>query len=80
MFMLGKLKLYAALIGAALLAVVTVYFRGRADGRDDLEYEIKDQRLDNLLVEKEVRDEIQILDDDGLRDRASEWVRNSNRR
>jgi len=80
MFILGKLKLYAALIGAALLAVVTVYFRGRADGRDDLEYEIKDQRLDNLLVEKEVRDEIQILDDDGLRDRASEWVRNSNRR
>jgi len=80
MFILGKLKLYAALIGAALLAVVTVYFRGRADGRTDLEYEIKDQRLDNLLVEREVRDEINILDDDGLRDRASEWVRNSNRR
>ena len=80
MFFLGKLKLYAVLIGAALLAVVTVYFRGRADGRVEMEYEIKDKRLENLLVEKEVRDEIEILDDDGLRDRASEWVRKDNRR
>ena len=75
MFLLGKLKVYAALIGAAMLAVVTVYYRGRADGRDDLEHEITDKRLEDLLTAKEIEDEIEVLDDSGLADRASKWVR-----
>jgi hypothetical protein len=76
MFLLGKLKVYAALIGAAMLAVVTVYYRGRADGRDDLEHEITDKRLEDLLTAKEIEDEIEVLDDSGLSDRAAKWVRN----
>tara|TARA_R110000751_G_scaffold256685_2_gene356100 strand:- start:832 stop:1074 length:243 start_codon:yes stop_codon:yes gene_type:complete len=75
MFLLGKLKLYAALVGAALLAVVTVYYRGRADGRDDLEYELKDDRLDKILTAKEVEDELQNSSDDDIAARASRWVR-----
>jgi len=78
MFLLGKLKMYAALIGAALVAVVTVYYRGRADGRDELEYEIKDDRLEKILKAKDVQDDVQALDDNGLADRASRWVRNDN--
>ena len=78
MFLLGKLKLYAALLGAAALAVITVYYRGRADGRDDLEYEIKDDRLEKLLKAKDVQDEIQSLDDDDIATRASKWVRDDN--
>ena len=78
MFLMGKLKMYAALIGAALVAVVTVYYRGRADGRDELEYEIQDDRLDKILKAKDVQDDVQALDDDGLADRASRWVRNDN--
>ena len=78
MFLLGKLKLYAALIGAAALAVVTVYYRGRADGRDDLEYEMKDDRLDKLLKAKDVQDEVQSLDDDDIAARAGRWVRDDN--
>lgn len=78
MFLLGKLKLYAALIGAAALAVVTVYYRGRADGRDDLEYEMKDDRLDKLLKAKEVQDEVQFLDDDDIAARAARFVRDDN--
>jgi len=66
MFLLGKLKMYAALIGAALVAVVTVYYRGRADGRDELEYEIKDDRLEKILKAKDVQDDVQALDDDVL--------------
>ena len=77
MFLLGKLKLYAALIGAAALAVITVYYRGRADGRDDLEYEIKDDRLDKMLKAKEVRDELQSVSDDDIAARASRWVRDN---
>lgn len=78
MFLLGKLKLYATLIGAAALAVITVYYRGRADGRDDLEYEIKDDRLDKLLKAKEVQDELQNTSDDDIAVRASRWLRDNN--
>jgi hypothetical protein len=79
MFLLARFKMYIWLIGAALVAVVTVYFRGKADGRHDLEYEIKDKRLDNLMNAKEIEDEVEALDDVGLADRASKWVRNNNR-
>ena len=78
MFLMGKLKMYAALIGAALVAVVTVYYRGRADGRDELEYEIQDDRLDKILKAKDVQDDVQALDDDGLLRRANKWVRKNN--
>ena len=80
MFFLGRLKMYAALLGAALLAVVTVYYRGRADGRDDLEYEIKDKRLEDMMAAKEVEDDVENLDDEQLADRASSWVRGGNGR
>jgi hypothetical protein len=80
MFFLARIKMYLWFIGAALLAVVTVYFRGKADGRNDLEDEIKDDRIDNLLTAKEVEDEVEALDDNGLRSRATKWVRNNNRK
>jgi len=75
MFLLARLKMYMWIIGAALVAVVTVYFRGKADGRHDLEGEIKDKRIDDMLTAKEVEDEIEALDDDMLLDRANKWVR-----
>ena len=77
MFLLGKLKIYAALLGAAALAVITVYYRGRADGRDDLEYEIKDDRLEKLLTAKRVRDDLQNFSDDAIVVRASRWLRDN---
>ena len=77
MFLLGKLKLYAALLGAAALAIVTVYYRGRADGRDELEYEIKDDRLEKILTAKEVQDELQNSSDDDIAFRAGRWVRSN---
>ena len=79
MFLLARFKMYLWLIGAALAAIVTVYFRGKADGRHDLEYEIKDKRLDNLMKAKEIEDEVEALDDTGLAERASKWVREDNR-
>jgi len=78
MFALARLKLYA--IGAAVFiaALLGIYFRGRADGRDDLEYKMKDDRLDKLLKAKAVQDEIQTVDDDDIAARASKWVRSDN--
>jgi hypothetical protein len=78
MFLLGKLKMYAALIGAALVAIVTVYYRGRSDGQTELEYEIKDDRLEKILKAKGVQDDVQVLDDHGLLRRANKWVRKDN--
>lgn len=75
MFLLGKLKMYAALLGAAALAFLTVYARGRAAGRDSLEYEIQDDRLDKLLTAKKVRNELQNASDDDIAARASRFVR-----
>jgi len=75
MFLFARIKMYLWLAGAALVAIVTVYFRGKADGRDDLEYEIKDKRIEDLLTAKEVEDEIEVLDDEELATRASRWVR-----
>ena len=75
MFLLARLKMYLWIIGAELVAVVTVYFRGKADGRHDLEGEIKDKRIDDMLTAKEVEDEVEALDDDMLLDRANKWVR-----
>jgi hypothetical protein len=77
MFLLARLKMYMWIVGAALVAVVTVYFRGKADGRHDLEGEIKDKRIDDMLTAKEVEDEVEALDDDMLLDRANKWVRKS---
>ncbi len=79
MFILARLKMYLWIVGAALVAVVTVYFRGKADGRHDLEYEIKDKRLEDIMKAKEIEDEVEALDDTGLAERASRWVREDNR-
>ena len=78
MFLLARLKMYLWIVGAALVAVVTVYFRGKADGRHDLEYQIKDKRLEDIIKAKEIEDEVDALDDVGLAERASKWVRNDN--
>ena len=80
MFFLSKLKMYLWIAGAAAVAAVTVYYRGRADGRDDLEYEIKDKRIEDMVTAKEVEDEVENLDDEQLADRASRWVRGNNGR
>lgn len=75
MFLLSKLKMYLWIAGAAAVAAATIYFRGRADGRDIIEHEIKDDRLDKLLAAKDVQDDVQQMDDDAVAQRAREWVR-----
>jgi hypothetical protein len=76
-FLLSKLKFYLWVIGAALVATVTVYFRGRASGREELEYEIKDQRLEDMLSAKEVEEDVDQRSDDELARSARKWVRKS---
>jgi hypothetical protein len=78
MFALARLKLYATGAAVFIAAFLGVYYRGRADGRDDLEYERKDDRLDKLMAAKEVQHELQHISDDDIAARAGRWVRSDN--
>lgn len=75
MFMLARLKMYAAFLGAAMLAIITVYYRGRSDAKQQLEYDVKDDRLEKLLAANKVKQDVQSLDDDELAVRARQWMR-----
>ena len=71
----ARLQLYA-LIGLAFLAAVFgIYKAGARTGVDRARRKIDERRLDNFTTAKEVGDEIEILDDTGLSDRASKWLR-----
>lgn len=73
--MLGKLKLYAIAGAAFALGLLGIYWRGRFDGANSAKANQTEQRLDQLLEAKEVENEIEILDDVGLGERAGRWVR-----
>jgi hypothetical protein len=73
--MFGRLQLYA-LIGLAFIAgIFGIYASGVQRGIDRTKRKIDEKRLDNFAAAKEVNDEVQILDDSDLADRASKWVR-----
>lgn len=73
--MLGRLKIYAIAGAAFALGLLGIYWRGRSDGESSARANQTEQRLDQLLKAKEIEDEIEILDDVGLGERAGRWVR-----
>lgn len=75
MFLLGRIKIWLYAIGAATVAVGLAYLRGRSAGADAVKADHMEDRIDAIQTAKEVEDEINQLDDDALRERASEWVR-----
>ena len=75
MFLLGRLKLYAAGLAAFMLALLGIYFSGRRDGAAAVKADINENRLDTLRQAKEIEDEIKSLDDPAFIDRAGQWLR-----
>lgn len=73
--MWGRLKLYAIAGAAFALGLLGIYWRGRSDGESSARANATEQRLDVMRQAKEVEDEIEILDDVGLGERAGRWVR-----
>ena len=78
--MMARLQLWA-LIGLAFMAgLIGIYKAGARAGVDRARQKLDQRRLDNFATAKEVNDEIEILDDTGLSDRASRWLRNDDQR
>lgn len=75
MFLFSKIKMYLLIAAGVALAVVSAFLRGKSEGKHQAEYEAQDKRLDDLLAAKEVKDDVEILDDVGLSRRAGKWVR-----
>lgn len=73
----GRLRLYAAAVGAFIVALVLAFLGGRRSGINEGKVKSTQDTLDKMRTAKEVENEIEILDDVGLADRASKWVRES---
>lgn len=65
-------------IGAALLSGLVMYFFGYRKAGKVRGAKETEQRLKDVKKAQEVRDEIHALDDIGLADRASRWLRGRN--
>lgn len=73
--MIGRLKLYALVAVAFFLGVLGMRAFWIDEGVDRERAKRDKKRLDDMHKAKEVEDEVEILDDVGLGERASKWVR-----
>jgi len=76
--MLWRFKGWLLAAGAVVAAVLGAYLTGRRDAGAAQAAQAARRRLDAMRVAKEVEDEVEILDDVGLSDRAARWLRNDN--
>jgi len=72
-----RIKLYA--IGAAVFIAALLKLRHDAVSKAlyKMQADQAEKRIDAMRAAKEIEDEIEVLDDSGLADRASKWVRES---
>ena len=72
-------RVYAVIAVAAILALLR--WRSVAVERAvaQIDLRVAEDRLVAVRAAQEVRDDVQILDDSGLADRASRWVRETER-
>lgn len=77
--MLNRWKLWGLAALTLVLGVLSVRAKWIADGEAKLRSKIADQRRQAIREANEVRDEVEALDHDTLKQRASKWVRNPDR-
>jgi hypothetical protein len=75
--MFSRIQLYLFIGAAFVLGAVGIYASGVQRGIDRTQRRIDKQRLDNMKTAKDVKDEVEILDDVDLARRAQRWVRKS---
>ncbi len=74
-----KLKLYALVIVAFVLALLGIRSMWIQQGEERLKSKIERERLDAALKAKEIENEVEALDRDAVRRRGKLWVRKSSR-
>ena len=73
--MFTKLKLYAIAAGSIIVAFFLAFWAGKSKGAAEVKDEMNAEILDDVRIAKEVRNDVEILDDDGLAARAAEFMR-----
>ena len=75
---LTRIQLYLLLGAAFILGAVGIYASGVQRGIDRTQRRIDGRRLDNMRTAKDVKDDVEVLDDVDLAARARRWVRTDN--
>lgn len=78
--MFGRIQLYALLAFAFVAGMLGIYVSGVQRGIDRTKRKIDEKRLSSMKTAKEVEDEVEVMDDTHLADRANEWVRSKDKR
>lgn len=73
--MFARLKLYALVAAAFILGVLGMRAFWIKEGAAREAAKRNEKRIDDMRKAKEIEDEVEILDDAGLGERASKWVR-----
>jgi hypothetical protein len=77
--MIGRLKLYAALIGLFITTLAVTWFGGRMTGAANVKAKQAEGRLRAVKEAEGISNEVEALDVDTLKRRSAKWVRNSKR-
>jgi hypothetical protein len=77
--MIGRLKVYAALIGLFITTLAATWFGGKMTGAANVKAKQAEGRLRAVKEAEGISNEVEALDVDTLKRRATRWVRNSKR-
>lgn len=73
-----RFKIYGIIAVGVVLGLLGWRSAGIKAALEKAEAEEKERRLDQIRTAKEVEDDVESLDDNSLRQRASRWVRDKN--
>ncbi len=71
----ARLKLWALAAGAAVLAVLGIYAKGRSDAAQKAKAKALQRKVETMETAKEVSDEVNAKSDAAVRDALGKWVR-----
>jgi hypothetical protein len=75
--MIGRLKLYAVLIGLFITTLAATWFGGRMTGAANVKAKQAEGRLRAVKEAADIKNEVEGLDADTLKSRARVWIRGS---
>lgn len=72
--MIAKLKLYAAMAGAFVVALVAVWLKGRAEGRSIEQAKAAAKQVKDAKVAQQKRTEAELMSEDEVNGRFGKWT------